>query len=247
MDIVNSDSSVEAPLELSPDAVHLWRVNLEAVSGAESRWSEILSEDERIRAARFHFDQDRRYFIAGRALLRCVLAEYLGTEAKDLKFEYSEKSKPALGGDYRASKLHFNISHSGGIALFAISGRRIGVDVEQIRHDFDTAAIAERFFSTHERKQLAALPLDEQHEAFFRCWTRKEAYIKATGDGLSLPLSQFDVSITANDRNALLATRPDELEATQWSLQDVQVGAGYCGAVCVFGAGWKLIDWNSSY
>jgi 4'-phosphopantetheinyl transferase len=247
MDIVDSESSVKSPLDLAGDAVHLWRVDLDAVSGVESRWSSVLSEDERIRAARFHFEKDRQHFIAGRAFLRRVIAAYLKTDPIELIFEYSEKSKPSLGGDYRASRLDFNISHSGGIALFAFTrGRRIGVDVEQVRHDFDTSAIAARFFSACEREQLAALPLEGQHEAFFRCWTRKESYIKATGEGLSLPLSQFDVSIAADDRNALLATRPDELEARQWSLRDVHVRPGYCGAVCVSGTGWELIDSSSA-
>jgi 4'-phosphopantetheinyl transferase len=247
MDITHSESLIDSPLKLDEDSVHLWRVDLAAIASDESPWSEILSDDERTRAARFHFPVDRRYFVTGRAWLRRVIAAYLETGARDVVFAYSEKSKPSLGGDYTHCGLNFNISHSGGIALFAFARqRRVGVDVEQVRHDFDTAAIAARFFSQREREQLAALPPEQQHEAFFRCWTRKEAYIKATGDGLSLPLSQFDVSNAPEDQNALLATRPDELETKQWSLRDVQVKVGYSGALCASGTEWNLVDWSTN-
>jgi 4'-phosphopantetheinyl transferase len=118
------------------------------------------------------------------------------------------------------------------------------VDVEQVRSDFDLEAIARRFFSAVEQKQLDAAPAQEKPEAFFRCWTRKEAYIKATGDGLSLPLSQFDVSLaTKEETNALLATRPDASEAGHWRLQEVPAGSGYVAALCVRGQDWKLTGW----
>src|SRR5260370_32898477 len=112
-----------------------------------------------------------------------------------------------------------------GVVVFFSSPRHsdIGIDVEQVRRDFDWEAIARRFFSAHEQSQLAALPADERVEGFFRCWTRKEAYIKATGDGLSLPLSQFDVSLVAKETNALRATRPDAAEAARWLLREVPV------------------------
>jgi 4'-phosphopantetheinyl transferase len=223
----------------------LWRVDLNALANEESRWITILSDDEKARAARFHFAADRQHFIAGRAWLRRVLAAYLEMDPKDLSFVYSEKNKPALGGALVDCGLNFNISHSGGVALFGFTrARQIGVDVEYVRHDFETASIAARFFSQREQQQLAALPVEQRHEAFFRCWTRKEAYIKATGDGLSLPLNQFDVSIAGDDHNALLATRPDELETKRWSLRDVRAGNGFCGALCVAGTGWKLVDWS---
>ena len=121
-------------------------------------------------------------------------------------------------------------------------GREIGVDVEQVRSDFELEAIARRFFSPHEQAQLATVPADETPAAFFRCWTRKEAYIKATGDGLSLPLTQFDVSLEAGEQNALLATRPDASEVSRWLLRDVPGGSGYIAALCVRGQDWKLIQ-----
>ncbi len=245
MNITNAGFQIETPLALPEDEVQLWRVDLEAVGSDESRWQKVLSSDETIRASRFHFARDRQRFVAARALLRIILSAYLATDPNQLRFSYSKKEKPCLGPAHADSGVTFNVSHSGGIALLAFSRRRdIGVDVEQVRSDFDLEAIARRFFSAVEQKQLDAAPAEEKPEAFFRCWTRKEAYIKATGDGLSLPLSQFDVSLaTKEETNALLATRPDASEAGHWRLQEVPAGSGYVAALCVRGQDWKLTGW----
>jgi 4'-phosphopantetheinyl transferase len=244
MNITDSRFQIKVPLALPPDEVHLWRADLEAVAADESRWQRVLSSDESDRAARFHFPRDRQRFVASRAVLRAILAGYLATDPKGLSFSYSQKEKPSLGPADAGSDVTFNVSHSGGIALFAFTRRReIGVDVEQVRRDSDLEAIARRFFSAHEQDQLAALPAEERINAFFRCWTRKECYIKATGDGLSLPLSQFDVSLAAGETNALLATRPDASEARSWLLREVPAGPGYVAALCVRGQDWKLRDW----
>jgi 4'-phosphopantetheinyl transferase len=243
MNITDSGFQIEAPLALPEDEVQLWRVDLEAIRAEESRWQKILSSDEATRASRFHFSRDRQCFVAGRALLRIILAGYLATDANGLRFSYSDKEKPSLAPPHADSNVMFNISHSGGVALLAFTrGRAIGVDVEQVRSDFELEAIARRFFSAHEQSQLAAVPAEEKPAAFFRCWTRKEAYIKATGDGLSLPLSQFDVSLAAGEQNALLATRPDASEVSRWLLRDVPGGTGFMAAVCVRGRDWKLIQ-----
>jgi len=245
MNIIDSSFKIGPCRPLPDDEVQLWRADLEAIGSNESRWQEVLSADESARAARFHFTRDRQRFLAARGILRTILASYLATDPGSVSFSYSKKEKPSLGPLHADSDVRFNISHSGGIALFAFTrGRDIGVDVEQVRRDSDLEAIARRFFSVHEQSQLAALPAHEKAEAFFRCWTRKEAYIKATGDGLSLPLSQFDVSLAAGDKNALCATRPEAAEAGRWRLQEVQGGSGYIGALCVRGQDWKLNDWS---
>jgi 4'-phosphopantetheinyl transferase len=245
MNITDSRFQIEASLALTQDEVQLWRADLEAIRGDESRWEKLLSTDEAARASRFHFARDRQCFVAGRALLRIILARYLGREPAELRFSYSKKEKPALDPTEASSDLAFNISHSGGIALLAFSrGREIGVDIEQVRPNSDLDAIARRFFSKHEQQQLAALSSAEKIDAFFRCWTRKEAYVKATGDGLSLPLSQFDVSIAPEEMNALLATRPDGKEASRWLIREVTAGSGYTAALCVRGGGWKLTGWS---
>ncbi|HWY21016.1 MAG TPA: 4'-phosphopantetheinyl transferase superfamily protein [Candidatus Acidoferrum sp.] len=247
MNITDSSFLIEASRALPEDEVHLWRADLEALRGDESRWQKLLSADELARSARFHFARDRQRFVASRALLRSILASYLATDPNSLNFSYSKKEKPFLGPADAPGNVTFNLSHSGETALFAFTrGREIGVDVEQLRHDFDLEAIARRFFSLQERNQLAALPADEKIEAFFRCWTRKEAYIKATGDGLSLPLSQFDVSLAAGEKAALLATRPDGSEAGQWLLREVPAGSGYVAALCVRGKDWKLKEWSAN-
>jgi len=154
--------------------------------------------DENKRASHFHFPIDRQRFVASRALLRTILGAYLIAGANDVSFSYSDKEKPSLRSVHADSGITFNVSHSGRIALYAFTRRReIGVDVEQVRRDFDVEAIARRFFSPREQRQLADFCNEERVDAFFRCWTRKEAYIKATGKGLSLPLAQFDVSLGA--------------------------------------------------
>jgi 4'-phosphopantetheinyl transferase len=217
---------------------------LEAVGPEEPRWRQVLSEDELERAARFHFARDRQRYVSSRAVLRIILAAYLDADPKELSFRYSEKEKPSLSDAYAEREIEFNVSHSGTVALLAFTRRReVGVDVELIRRDFDVEGIAYRFFSEHEKQALAALAPEQRHEAFFRCWTRKEAYIKATGAGLSLPLSQFDVSLAAGDNDALISTRPDPEEFRRWHMREVPAGAGYAAAICVLGRGWDLRTW----
>lgn len=242
MNITDPDFQPDQRLVLSEDEVHLWRIDLAAVAGREEKWQKVLSPDEQARATRFHFQRDRQYFTATRALLRTILASYLGSGTAELIFCYSEKEKPSLAPGHAGKQIDFNVSHSGDIALLGFArGRRLGVDVEKIHEDFDHEAIARRFFSDEEQRQLAGLPAAERYEGFFRCWTRKESFIKAIGTGLSLPLHQFDVSLIPGDKSALLATRPDATEAPLWLMQDVPVGAGYVAALCVRGHGWQLI------
>jgi 4'-phosphopantetheinyl transferase len=244
MNITDSGFQVEAPLSLPEDEVQLWRIDLEAVGADESHWQRTLSSDELDRVSRFHFPRDRQRFVATRSVMRILLAGYLETDPAKVNFSYSKSSKPSLGPTHGGSNVKFNISHSGGIALLAFTrGREIGVDVEQVRSDFDVLAIARRFFSPKEQSQLADLPPEKSVDAFFRCWTRKEAYIKAIGDGLSLPLNQFDVSLESGEANALLATRPDVSEVRHWLLREVPGGPGYIAALCVRGQDCKLNDW----
>lgn len=241
MHISDAAFRIETRTELPEHEVHLWRVDLAAVAGGEHRWAQMLSEDERARAARFHFERDRQRFTATRALLRMILGSYIGADPKALQFRYSDKEKPSLISENAGSPVEFNVSHSGTTALLAFArGRALGVDVELMRQDFDHAAIAARFFSEDEQRQLAALAPADRYEGFFRCWTRKEAYIKAVGTGLSLPLHQFDVSLKPGDENALLCTRPDGAEAALWSMRDIPAGDGYVAALCVRGHGWIL-------
>lgn len=245
MNITDAEFRFASPPILADKHVHLWRVDVEAVASGEAHWQTILSPDEEARAKRFHFPRDRQRFTAVRALLRMILAAYIGCDPKELTFSYSKREKPALASPPDASEITFNVSHSGGVALVAITrARDIGVDVERVRQDLEAEAIARRFFSAYEQEQLAVLGGEELYEAFFRCWTRKEAYIKATGAGLALPLKEFDVSIASGNTDSLLATRPDDSEAARWSLRQVPAGPGYVAALCVRGRDWQLKEWS---
>lgn len=231
--ISDPDFRADQIVNLPGTDVVLYLVDLNSLAAAESKWRELLSVDERERAARFHFERDRQRYCATRAILRTLLGRYLQAPAKDLSFVYSDKGKPELAAGYQECGLAFNVSHSGDFALLGFGRRRhIGVDIEKIRDDFDTGAIARRFFSLREQDQLSRLPADQQHHSFFLCWTRKEAFIKALGEGLSHPLSQFDVSLETSGPVSL-TTRPDAEEAGLWWLQSVDAGLAYAAAVAV--------------
>jgi len=245
------------PLALPQDEVHLWCLDLEALSRGEERWRDLLSADEQDRARRFLVPRAREHFLATRGMLRTILGAYLAVDPGQVVFQYSPKSKPSLAPVHAESGISFNVAHSGGVALLAFCrDREIGVDVERMRRDLDVETLARRFFSLEEQKQLAATARDEasgvrsnriepnedKFEAFFRCWTRKEAFIKAKGEGLWLPLDQFDVSLAAGADNALLATRPDAGEAARWSLREVEVPPGYAAALCVAGHDFHVRD-----
>ena len=181
-----------------------------------------------------------------RAFLRKLLGRYLAIAPAELRFAYSEYGKPQLAPDLEsnlAQQLKFNLAHSGGLALYAFTNvGEIGVDLEHIRPEFTGDDIARRFFSATEVACLDQLPATARHEAFFNCWTRKEAFIKAKGMGLSLALDQFDVTLSPNEPAALLCTRWDQNEAERWSLKAIDVGPGFVGAVAV-----EAHDWLTSY
>src|ERR1035437_9274739 len=158
MNISDAAFRLETRIALPEDEVHLWRVDLAAVAKAEQRWDQILSADERARAVRFHFSQDRQYFTATRALLRIILGSYVDSDPTELTFQYSEKEKPSLSAPHPTISVEFNVSHSGSVAMLAFArGRALGVDVEQLRDNFHQEAIARRFFSEAEQRELAAI------------------------------------------------------------------------------------------
>jgi len=229
---------------LPDDEVHVWRTTLDMAESDLAKLRRILSPGERARVDRFHFEADRRRSVIGRGYLRLLLGEILGSPANELKLEYDEFGKPSLTAG-QGLPLQFNVSHSGDVILIAITvGRAVGIDVERIRTDLDLDGIAARFFSANENKVLASLAGPARYQAFFACWTRKEAYLKARGIGLSLPLDQFDVSFLPNEEPRLLATRHDPAEAGQWRLQALEVSGGYAAALAIPSSIWKLKCWN---
>ncbi len=218
--------------------VHVWRAELGVGEGELQSLAGALSADERARAERFYFERDRRHFVAARGVLRWLLAAYLDWEPQAVRFEYGPYGKPALARPERG--LCFNLSHSHGLALFAFCrGHQVGVDLEKMRPDVDGLALAERFFSRREVAALRALPARERRPAFWRGWTRKEAYLKGRGDGLALPLHGFSVSLGA-DRADLLEVEDDPGEAARWTLASVAVEPGYAAALAVAGSEWGL-------
>ena len=212
--------------------IHIWHQNLTWGFAVTEALGQLLSPDELQRAGRFRFDQDRKEYILTRGTLRVVLGSYLDVAPKELRFAYSEYGRPRLTAESAANALDFNISHSHGVALLAFAQeRRIGIDVEKVRRDFETSEIAERFFSEAERTALRELQREQRHQAFFLCWSRKEAFIKALGEGLSHPLDQFDVSLAPGAPAALLATRPDSQEVRRWMLRNIEVPGDYAAAL----------------
>jgi 4'-phosphopantetheinyl transferase len=211
-------------LAMLDDQIHLWLFSLAASPTASAAQAKLLSGDETARADRFHFARDRVGFIAGRASLRRILGHYLEADPAALAFSYGPAGKPDLRAPSGGKAVKFNLSHSAGWALLAVTrGRELGVDLERLRVEADLAAVARRFFAPAEFQALAAFapPLDAQ--AFCACWTRKEALLKAFGAGLSLPLDGFCVSIDPRQPARLISTgfRPEE--ARRWSLADVRL------------------------
>jgi len=230
-------------LSLATGEVHVWRAELDQPDHLLQKFRDTLEEHELDRASRFHFEKHRRHFIASRGWLRQLLSQYLDTKPGAFRFAYGAFGKPSLSGEHENSRLRFNMSHSHEVALFAFAeDRELGVDVEHIRADFASEEIARRFFSRREVEMFNALPQHDQVTAFFKCWTRKEAFIKAIGLGLSQPLDQFDVTLVPEQPAALLWVSGDD--ASRWSLYDLEVGGDYAGALAVEGKVSKIRCWH---
>ena len=219
---------------LTPTVVHVWAVRLDSPPAHVDALSATLSADECERASRFHFDRDRRRYICARGALRQLLSRYLDAAPEEFTFSYGENGKPSLAGRFHGA-LTFNVSHSGELALVAI-GRDIalGVDVEAVRALDDADGIASRFFAPRENERLRSLPDEVRTDAFFACWTRKEAYLKALGSGLAKPLDAFEVTF-APDEAASLLVYGDDQETARWKLRELTPGAGYTGALVTEG------------
>ena len=229
-----------ARLVLDVNHVDVWRADLELGPPELYRLQKTLSPDELDRAARFYFPKDQQRFIAARGVLRDTLARYLGRPPAELHFSYASFGKPSLASDCAADALRFNVSHSGGIALYAVAlQREVGIDLERIEPKFAGDEIAERFFSRNEVAKLRSLPASARLHAFFNCWTRKEAYVKARGAGLQIPLESFDVSLAPDEQAAFLSDGE-----FGWSLRALLLDPDYAAAIAVEGRDWQLRLWQ---
>jgi 4'-phosphopantetheinyl transferase len=220
-----------SPPPLLAREIHLWEFPLAISVSTIAGCRELLSTDELTRAAKFRFEKDTLKFIAARCSLRSILGGYTNLPGHDLRFVYSKYGKPNLA--VNPTDIRFNLSHSGDRGILGVVlGREIGVDIECMRENVECDQLAERFFSEHERQTLRSLPSEQKMQAFFRCWTCKEALLKAEGIGLSRSLDSFDIDISS-DCARILATRPDPAEAGRWCLFELEAPSGYAAAAVV--------------
>ena len=239
-------------LALSPGEIHVWSIRLDPPADRVDRLWTLLAEDEQARANRFRFDRHRRQYAVGRGALRTLLAFYTSISPELIRFAYGPRGKPFLAeadGAPAAGGLQFNLSNSDEMALVGfVQGVEIGVDIEFQKPMPDCEQIAERFFSLSEREVLRALPAEVKEEAFFNCWTRKEAYLKAVGEGLAAPLDSFDVTLAPGDPPRMLTLKGDAARAARWIFRHFVPAERYIGAFAIEGGPpgggeWRVEAW----
>ena len=235
-------------LELAPGEIHVWSVRLDPLPEVVERLGHVLAADEWERANRFRFDKHRRQYVVGRGALRTLIAAYTGTRPERVRFRYGDRGKPYVAEP--AGDLELNLSNSDEMALVGfVRGAEIGMDIEFLKPMPDCEQIAERFFSASERDVLRALPAEKKEEAFFNCWTRKEAYLKAVGTGLAAPLDSFDVTLAPGEPPRMLTLEGDAGRAARWSFQHFRPAEQYIGALAIEGAPpgggeWRVSTWE---
>lgn len=234
-----------ANLLLSHNDVHVWFACLNVPAHHLEQLAQSLSTDEQNRALHFYYEHHRKRFTVGRGLLRAILGRYLDIEPSRLQFCYGPRGKPALGKTFGGSMIRFNMAHSQEFAIYAVSYRReVGIDLECVRPMPDAEQITGRFFSAYEDELFRAISASQKLEAFFNCWTRKEAYLKAIGDGLAKPLDRFSVSFIPGEPARLLNCQGAPQETNRWSFQALIPASECIAAVCVEGQDWHLACWQ---
>jgi 4'-phosphopantetheinyl transferase len=215
--------------DLSGRNVHVWAVRTEAPGAVAERFELVLGPEEKGRAARFRSDHLRYSFVIARGVLRILLGHYLNASPNSIRFKYGARGKPALAVP---ANIEFNVSHSAALAVFAFTaGCEVGVDIEQIRALQDMQTIADRFFCSEEATELMSLTADQRERGFYLCWTRKEAYVKATGDGLSTPLDCFRVTLQPSQPARFIHLAHDTRAAESWTLHDLRLASNYAAAL----------------
>ena len=233
-------------LRLGLGEAHVWLARLEVSPERHAELFAVLNADEKARAVRYLLAHHRLHNAAARGYLRTLLGRYLGVAPESVELQFNSYGKPSLAGAPAAGGLRFNVSHSHGLALFAFTrGRELGVDIEKIRPDFASAEIARRFFSAAESARLLSLAPELQTKAFFECWTRKEAYIKARGDGLSRRLDTFEVAFGPGVTPAIVSAADEPDAAERWAVHDLLPADGYCGALIVERPDVAVVCWKT--
>ncbi len=238
-DTMSDKTSEEARFCLSPELIHVWVLPVAAPSSQIQKFEKVLAKDETERASRFRFDYLRDAYVLTRGALRHLLGRYLDCDPSGICFRYGDKGKPEL---CPPATLHFNLSHSNGIAVVAVASEcPVGIDLECLRPLADMEQIAGRYFCPEEALELLALTPHLQQRAFFSCWTRKEAFIKAIGDGLSCPLNSFRVSLLPDSDARLIHINNDSAAAEKWTLHDLPIAPG-CVAALAYSAARRSVS-----
>jgi 4'-phosphopantetheinyl transferase len=235
-----------APGELSlpSNRIDVWKLGLDTPEPRGRAPLELLSPDEVSRAERFHFPRDRMRFVKCRAALRDTLGRYMSLHPAEIRFRYEKNGKPEIADARKSNGLRFNVSHSAGMAVIAVaSGRAVGVDIEKFDREVDCLEVAQRFFSKRECEALLTVPSSDRQRAFFACWTRKEAFLKATGEGISYSLAEFSVSVAPDDPARLEEVETDPYAVSRWSLKNLHPTAGYLGTLAFEGTSCWVERW----
>ncbi|MGB5675848.1 MAG: 4'-phosphopantetheinyl transferase superfamily protein [Gemmatimonadota bacterium] len=226
---------------LGESEIHVWKANLDASDAQLEAFARTLGPDEEERVGRLHAEPDRLRATASRGLLRHILAGYAGIPTADLRFSYGPAGKPELVGAADSQPLYFNTAHSGDLLLVAV-GRApsLGVDVERIRPVARWERVARRAFSGEEMQRIEALPEESRDEAFITCWTRKEACVKAVGEGVWSGFNRFEVSVEPREPAEIRSVDGEAAAGADWSLYHLEPAPGFVGALAVHGTGWRL-------
>ena len=223
--------------------VHVWLANLELEIYAMPKFLRDLSLTERTRAQRLQFDHDRRRFVIAKGLLRNLLGGYMGMKPNEIQFTMGPSGKPEIAQRLQTSHdpIHFNQAHSGHLGIYAFCrNRRVGVDIEEVRPFPDMDQIASLLFSTQEMAVFQSLSTKERQRAFFSAWTHKEAFVKALGKGLTLPLNHFEMSRAHGSLSRIVQNHDHSAKSLEWFVKDIPVSTQFSAAVCVEGEGWQL-------
>jgi len=230
-------------LVLAEDEVHIWHARLAEFTPELAGFRTLLSRDELERAARFHLERDRTEYCLSRGALRLMLQSYGVGPAPEVRFSYSAQGKPELAAVHDSDWLRFNLAHSHGMTVLAFAhSRQVGIDVECLREMRDADDLVTRYFSAEEQVEYQAVPPAARRRAFLNGWTRKEAFIKATGEGLNRPLDSFAVTLTPGEPARLLRIGLDPAAASGWVIADVTLDPSYVVALAVEGTGLRLCN-----